>query len=228
MSWLEEHMNTIVCGDSNELIRLIPDKSIDLIITDPPYGLGMDKGCSNGFGRSAERRRKYEGDWDKDVPNKQMFDEILRVGKKVIIFGGNYFSDRLPVSKHWDVWDKKGNHPFDNPFSDCELIWTNVGGTCKKYTIVQQGFINDGDDIFHPTQKPLRLISEIIKEYAEVGDLIGDFFSGSGTTCVAAKEAGYRFIGIEKNNKFYRGSLDRLNGVTTNGQTSIFTDFGGL
>lgn len=225
--WLEENINTIVHGDSCEIIKLIPDKSIDLIITDPPYGKGADKGF-HGFGTAKNGSKKYESRWDKETPSKQMFDEILRVGKKVVIFGGNYFSDKLPISKHWDVWDKKGDYPFNNPFSDCELIWTNVCGPCKKYTVVQQGFVNDGDDIIHPTQKPLRLISEIIKKYAKAGDLIGDFYSGSGTVCVAAKEAGYRFIGVEKDEIFYKKSLDRLNGITSTGQTSIFTDFGGV
>lgn len=224
MNWLEENMNSIVNGDSYELIKKIPDNSIDLVITDPPYGIKQDKGY-NGFGSSKKGSTKYDGEWDYETPSKEFFKELFRVSKNVIIFGGNYFADNLPASKHWDVWDKKGQFAFDNDFSDCELIYTNIKGNCNKYTVIQQGFINDGDERIHPTQKPERLIRMLLKEYASDCDLIVDFFSGSGTIQIVAKQEGFNFIGIEKDEQFYCASLNRLNGITAGGQTSIFTDF---
>ena len=108
-------------------------------------------------------------------------------------------------------------------FSSCELIYTNIPkNNVKKYFIRQIGFINDGDDRFHPTQKPYRLISEIIKDYSEENDLILDAFSGSGTVCCVAKDLKRKFIGFEINEKFYKKSIDRLNGIDSNGQYTIF------
>jgi len=217
-------INKIHLGDSYELIKEIPDKSIDLVITDPPYGIKADKG-THGFGSSANR--KYVDDWDKETPSKKMFDEIIRVGKIVLIFGAQYITDILPQSNCWIVWDKIGEMNVQNPFSECELIWTNQFHkvVLKKYFIRQSGFINDGDERLHPTQKPLRLISKLIKDFSSEGDIVLDCFSGSGTTCVAAKELNRRFIGIEINPRYHKISVDRLNGITANGQTSIFTDF---
>ena len=132
----------------------------------------------------------------------------------------------MPVNGHWIVWDKVGEIQFQNPFSDCELCWTNIDKKIvKKYLVKQQGFINDGDDVFHPTQKPYRLITNIIKDYSKENDLILDAFSGSGTICISARDNNRRFIGFEINENFYKKSIDRLNGITSYGQTSIFTDF---
>lgn len=221
----EDMLNKIIHGDCMDYLKNIPDKSIDLVLTDPPYGIGADKGVG-GFGVSSSSAKKFNDDWDKTTPKKEVFDELLRIGKRVIIFGGNYFTDKLPVNGHWIVWDKVSNINFTNPFSDCELLWTNIEKkTVKKYINVQQGFLNDGDDRFHPTQKPYRLINEIIMDYTKENDLILDAFSGSGTVCCVAKDNKRRFIGFEINEEFYKKSIDRLNGISSNGQFTIFTDF---
>lgn len=208
-------VNKIYLGDAYELIKKIPDKSIDLVLTDPPYGIKADKGVG-GFGSSIESVRKYNDSWDNKTPSVEMFNEIIRVGKKVIIFGGNYFTDKLPQSNHWIVWDKQGDIKFQNPFSSCELCWTNVNkNNIKKYVYIQQGFIKDGnDERVHPTQKPLDLIKNIILDYSNEGDIILDCFFGSGTTIVACKELGRRYIGFEINEKYYNIALDRLNGIS--------------
>lgn len=221
----KDMINTIQLADCYKILKCMPDKCIDLTLTDPPYGISMDKG-SNGFGNSPKTTRKYKDDWDRQTPSKEIFDEILRVSKNVIIFGGNYFTDKLPKNKHWIVWDKVGEIAFSNPFSDCELAWTNINKKIvKKYLVKQQGFINDRDERIHPTQKPYRLMHDIILDYTLEGDLILDCFSGGGTVCVAAKELNRNFIGIEINPKYYKLSCDRLNGILANGQTTIFTDF---
>ena len=208
--------NNIYLGDSYELIKQLPDKSIDLILTDPPYGIGMANGVITRFGSSPEKTRLYKGKWDNETPSKEMFNQIIRVGKKVIIFGGNYFTEKLPQSNHWIVWDKQGDIKFNNPFSACELIWTNIKrNNIKKYTYIQQGFITEGkDERVHPTQKPLELIKNIISDYTEPNDIILDTFLGSGTTAVACKELGRQYIGFEINEEYYQIAVDRLNGVT--------------
>lgn len=191
-------MNKVIQGDCLEELKKMPDNSVDLVLVDPPYGI---KACSGvgGFGIS-KTDNHYKGGWDKSRPNKIYFDEMLRVGKQAIIFGGNYFADLLPQGKHWIVWDKKGDIKFQNPYSDCELIWTNIKrNTVKKYVFKQQGFIKDTKDIrYHPTQKPSELIEIFLKEYTNEGDTILDPFAGSGTTGVACKNLNRNYILIEK------------------------------
>lgn len=227
MNWLEENMNSIVLGDSYELIKKIPDNSIDLIITDPPYGINMDKGISEKGGIA--KRRIYDGGWDNETPPSWFFEEMDRVSKNMIIFGGNFFTDKIKQGGHWIVWDKIGNVMEHSALGDCELAYTNFKrNSIKKYVVVQQGFINDGDDRIHPTQKPERLIREILKDYGKNCSLVVDFFSGSGTIPIVAKQENFNFIGIEKNEIFYKKSLERLNGINSKGQTSIFTDFNNI
>lgn len=218
----EDMINKIILGDCMDYLKEIPDKSIDLVLTDPPYGINADKGVG-GFGASSLTAKKYDNDWDAQTPKKEVFDELLRIGKKVIIFGGNYFTDKLHVNGHWLVWDKVGETNFKNPFSDCELCWTNIDKKIvKKYINKQQGFINDGNDRFHPTQKPVALLEYLIKTYTNEGEIVLDNCMGSGSTGVACVNTNRNFIGFEINEKFYKKSIDRLNGIDSNGQYTIF------
>lgn len=202
-------INKIINADCLDILRQLPDKCIDLVLTDPPYGINADKG-TNGFGAVVNRR--YNGDWDKKTPSIDIFTEMQRVAYHLIVFGGNYFADKLPVSKCWLVWDKVGNGKFQNPFADIELAWTNFTGVCKKYTCIQQGFVSDdkGQIRIHPTQKPLPLFQWCLNNYSKEGDLILDCFSGSGTTAVACHNLKQRFICIEKDPDYYAASVIRL------------------
>ena len=206
---LEE--NKIHLGDCLDLMRLIPDKSIDLVLTDPPYGIGYDAG-SYGFGTTPKQTIKKG--WDGGIPSQEYFDEIFRISRNQIIFGGNYFTDYLKPVKSWIVWDKVGALKLSNPFSQCELIWTSLNITTKKITFLQQGFINDdkNENKFreHPTQKPLNLFQQILNDYSQPNDLILDPFSGSGTTAIAAHNLGRRFICIEKDPDYHAASVQRL------------------
>lgn len=122
-------LNQIYNMDCLEGMKKMPDKSIDLCITDPPYGKKADKG-TGGFGSAKNRR--YKDNWDSSIPQKEYFDEMLRVSKNLIIFGGNYFSQMLPPSNCWIFWDKKGDIAFKNPFADGELIYTSFKKVVKK------------------------------------------------------------------------------------------------
>ena len=212
MKYPEDFINKIICGDSLELMRDIPDKSIDLCLTDPPYGIKRDKGFGGfegfrGFGKPIARRQ-YNDCWDNKRPDKIYFDEILRISKNVLIFGGNYFADILPQGKHWIVWDKLNTMPT---FSDCELIWTNIKrNSVKKITYQYNGLLGKEKERYHPTQKPIKLIEELIKKYTKENDLILDPFLGSGTTAVAAKNLGRRLIGIEISEKYCEVARRRL------------------
>lgn len=206
---IEEIINKVHCADCLEFMKQIPDKSIDLVLTDPPYGIGADKGVG-GFG-SSKTDNHYEDNWDNQTPIKELFDEILRIGKSVVIFGGQFFTDKLPTNGHWIVWDKKGNIVFDNPFGDCELAWTNLDKkSVKKYTVIQQGFVSEERDRFHPTQKPVSLFKMIIQDYSVEGGVVLDCFLGSGTTAVACKQLKRNFIGIEISEKYCEIARGRL------------------
>ena len=196
------------CGDCFEIMRSMPNKSVDLILADPPYGKKADKG-TNGFGSAKNRR--YGGGWDSKRPSKEVFDEMLRIGKNVIIFGGNYFSDILPPSNHWIFWDKKGDIAFQNPFADGELIYTTFKNPIKRIVFKQQGFITDSKDKrYHPTQKPSELVEMLIKEYSKEGDTILDCFMGSGTTGIACIRTGRNFIGIELDDGYFQTAKERI------------------
>lgn len=205
---MELPINQIIQGDCLEVMKTLPDKCVDLVLTDPPYGIGADKG-SKGFGTT--KQKIYTDEWDNLTPSKEYFDEMIRVGRTVIIFGANFFTDKLPVMGHWIVWDKKGDIDFENPFSACELAWTNISKKpIKKYTIIQQGFIAEERTRFHPTQKPVSLFGAIIKDYCIEGGVILDCFLGSGTTAVAAKQLGRNYIGIEISEKYCEIARQRL------------------
>ncbi len=217
IEWGGYEPNHIYNVDAYQAIKCFPDKSIDLIFTDPPYGIDAAGGVG-GYGSSKDTARHYDSNtWDKQPPPKWFFEELLRVGKKIIIFGGNYFTDKLPVNGHWLVWDKISNIKFNNPFSDCELVWTNIKkNIVKKYIFIQQGFITEDktEERVHPTQKPIKLMKEIIEDYSQEGDLVVDFFAGSGSIVVAAKELKRNYIGFELDSNYYKTAKDRLEGIT--------------
>lgn len=208
--YYEGRLTTIYCGDSTEIISSLDLKNSNVfILTDPPYGVGADKGVG-GYGSSPNKAKKYTDEWDKRPP-KAAFDIMLRVARKIIIFGGNFFADYLPVGTHWIVWDKKGSIEFKNPYGDVELAWTNLPQkSSKKYTFIQQGFVAEERNPVHPTQKPVALFARIIRDYASENDLIIDPYLGSGTTCVAANSLGYQSIGIEIEEKYCEISKYRV------------------
>ena len=184
------------------------DNSVDLIITDPPYGKKADKG-TNGFGSA--KNRKYKGGWDNIRPSKEYFDEMFRISKNAIIFGANYFCDMLKPSNCWIFWDKKGDIAFQNPFADGELIYTTFSKPVKRIVFKQQGFITDSKDKrYHPTQKPTELITDIIQRFASDNCTICDPFMGSGSTGIACINTGRNFIGMELDKGYFDIAESRI------------------
>ena len=204
-------LDTIFNQDCLMGLKALPNKSIDLILTDPPYGKKADKG-TNGFG--AAKNRRYAGGWDGMIPPPELFNEMFRVAKNLIIFGGNYFGHLLPPSNCWIFWDKKGDVAFQNPFADGELIYTTFKKPVKRIVFKQQGFITDSKDKrYHPTQKPTELVQQLIEMFSEPGQLICDPFLGSGTTAVAAVNSGRHYIGYEIDPGYFKICCDRLDEV---------------
>jgi site-specific DNA-methyltransferase (adenine-specific) len=179
-------------------MKTFPDKSVDLVLTDPPYGL--DEKLFQGGSKNANwAMTQYKGEeWDK-VPEKELFDEIFRVSKNQIIFGGNYFG--LPPTRGIICWDKE---QFAPNFSQFELAWTSFDKPAK---IFRHSFMFEKH---HPTMKPVELMRWCIENYSEEGMTILDPFGGSCTTAVACKQLKRNYICIEKEAKYVAICHDRL------------------
>ena len=207
--YYETELGTLYHGDCLEVMKELEAESIDLVLTDPPYGIKRDKGFEGfgGFGKKIARRQ-FEGDWDNDRPSKEYFEAILKIGKLSMIFGGNFFADILPQSKHWLVWDKLNTMPT---FGDCELIWTNSKrNSVKKYILEWNGLLGKEETREHPTQKPIKLLYMILRDYSKDTDLILDPFLGSGTTAVACERLGRKWIGIEISKEYCDIAVKRI------------------
>lgn len=205
--------NEILLGDCLEVMRGMADKSVDLVLTDPPYGIGAGDGCiaSVGSKKWAPRRQFATKTWDAEIPPADYFLEMQRVAKHCIIFGGNYFAHLLPPSRCWLVWDKLNGA---TSFADCELAWTNLPGSVRKFEYLWNGLAtqqaSDKQDRVHPAQKPVGLFQAILERYAAPGALVLDPFSGSGTTAVACHNLGLDFLCIEKDPDYHAASVARL------------------
>jgi hypothetical protein len=181
------------------------------MLTDPPYGVQMDKGFSgaggfSGKGKAIERRH-YADAWDSHRPSKATFDHLLSLCTESIIWGGNFFADLLPMSTHWLVWDKHQTMPT---YGDCELAWTSYDRkSVKQYDVEYNGLIGKEKERFHPTQKPVKLFAPIIDDYTDVGDVIFDPYAGSGTTLIAAEQAGRIALLIERQPSYVAVALER-------------------
>jgi len=199
--------------DCIEGMSLYPDKHFDLAICDPPYGIGMSswKNESNGDGSKAKGFTKggknlhTKKDWDNGIPQKEYWEQLFRVSKNQIIWGGNYFTEFLPPKMGWIYWHKKGNDA--SKFSDGELAWTSFDRALKfvKYDWIGFGYINNAgsDKKIHPTQKPVYLYDWILKNYANEGDLILDTHLGSGSSRIAAYKGGFNFVGFEIDQEYF-------------------------
>jgi site-specific DNA-methyltransferase (adenine-specific) len=184
---------TIYHGDCRDILPTLP--KVDLVLTDPPYGIG-DR--MNGGTWGAKQKYSDFREWDK-VPDPMVFDWILNMSCRQIIWGGNYFT--LPISRGWLVWDKRNAVPT---MSDCELAWTSLDKPSKRLSL------GVGVHEFnHPTQKPIELFLWCLG-YAGSGNLVLDPFMGSGTTLVAAKQLGRQAIGIELEEKYCEIAVKRL------------------
>ena len=204
-------MNEILLGDCMDLMATLPDKSIDLAIVDPPYGININMNA--GRKKNASNKKRKNKKWDKSAPDKKYFDELFRVSVNQIIWGGNYFF--LPISGGWIFWDKCV--PPGLSFSDGELAWSSIGNTLSKVVIPWSGYVGSDGERIHPTQKPVALYRWILQNYAKPGQLILDTHSGSGSCAIACHLEKFDFIAIEKDPDYHAASVKRLGEVRSQG-----------
>ena len=209
--------NEIMLGDCMDLLKELPDKSISLAITDPPYGIKRDKGFGGfgGFGKPI-KRTEYKGYGDEKTPELKYFNELTRVSENSIIWGGNYYTDKLPVNGHWLFWDKNNTMPT---FSDGELAWTSFDRvSVKKIDIEYNGLIGkEKEKRIHANQKPVALYRWILQKYAKPGQIILDTHSGSGSLACACHIEKFDFIAIEKDPHYHALSVKRLEELRSQG-----------
>ena len=218
--------NSFINADCMDYMNEFPDNYFDLAIVDPPYGIGVmsmnytKSGAIRTHGYAAAKRRDYrkQGEWD-IKPSKEYFEELRRVSKKQIIWGGNYFSDMLPPSKGFICWDKRCNDSMTNDFADCEYAWISEGmGVARVFRYVWNGMIQgnmkDKEQRFHPTQKPIALYKWILTNYAKEGDTIIDTHCGSASSLIAYYETNHKYIGFEIDKEYYQQAKQRLDDAT--------------
>lgn len=253
-------------GDCMDYLPDMPDKSIDLAICDPPYGINVGQAAMGMGGaklhtatglRAGRRKQNLHPIWlktksemggariggakpfgqsgrgtvispkiykafdDSRTPSAEYFNQLRRVAKKVILWGGNYFLDYLGATECLIVWDKRRR---GLNFADCEIAWTNLKEPCRIYEFKWNGMLQEDmknkEYRIHPTQKPVELYKWLLSRFAKEGDLILDTHVGSASSLVACREMGFKYIGFEIDDDYYRMAKERLDAAEA--QVNIF------
>ena len=188
--------------DCMELLKQTPDNYYSLALVDPPYGIGMDGGSVGYKGFNNFEKKN----WDKEIPSKEYFEQLFRVSKNQVIFGGNYFG--LPPTRCFLVWDK-GEGFYNRTYAECELAWTSFDSNTVK---IKHDPLAKGDykGKIHPTQKPIALYYWILKNYAKQGDKILDTHFGSLSIGIACHDLGFELTACELDKDYYEAGKKRL------------------
>lgn len=197
---------------SLEAMRLMPDKAYSLAVVDVPYGIGEDGQSNHLRSCLAETTKFMPKAWDKEPPTPEYFNELFRVSKNQIVWGANHFISRLPYdSACWIVWDKM-NGATD--FADCELAYTSFKTAVRKFSFQWQGMLQgdmkNKETRLHPCQKPVRLYSWLLQNYAKAGDTILDTHGGSMSSVIAALDMGYKIDCYEIDEDYFKAAVERV------------------
>lgn len=213
------------CMDCIEAMRQMPDKCFDLAVVDPVYGDVTTGGYITGKSQGGVGKHPQHGAqlWEQPKTRQDYFDELFRISKNQIIFGGNYFIREIARdSQGWIVWDKC--HPEGIKFADAELAWTSFNRATRIFRFMwngmcqgtpgngtrMQGDKSKNEKRIHPTQKPVALYSWIFNHYAKPGDRILDTHLGSGSSRIAAYDAGLDFVGYEIDQYYFAAQEERF------------------
>ena len=204
-------MNELYNMDCMEGMKQFPDKYFELAIVDPPYGI--DVTSMNMGGRNTVKPDQTKI-WDKSIPADEYFEELLRVSKNQIIWGGNYF--HLPPTRGFIIWDK-GEMMYGRSFAECEFAWTSFDASARIYKLNPTQL-----DRIHPTQKPIKLYEWLLANYAKPGDKILDTHVGSASSLIACHNYGFEYIGFEIDPDYYKAAKERLEAAKN--QVSMFAN----
>jgi len=207
----------LLCGnstDSDAVAKLMNGQKADMVFTDPPYGIKVVKSEMVGANFGIAKKGKYSEVIADDTTEtaKQFYDTCISLGlENFIIWGGNYFTDFLPFNDGWLIWNKRAGTDIRNTFADGEMAWCSFHTPIRIYDQLWNGMIREGekDKRVHPTQKPIRMLSEIITDHIK-GDLIFDGFLGSGSIMVASHQLNRKCYGMELDSKYCQVIIDRM------------------
>jgi len=185
--------------DNMELMARYEDNHFDLAIVDPPYGINVNHNIGRRKGEKSSGNKKFT--WDNAIPEKEYFEELKRVSKNQIIWGGNYFTNFLNNSRCWVYWRKL----MGGSFSDGELAWTSFDSVVKEYT-----FCPKAGKSIHPTQKPVKLYEWLLMNYAKEGDKILDTHLGSGSIAIACHNLGFELTACELDEEYFNAACKRI------------------
>ena len=191
--------------DCMEGMRQYPDKYFDLAIVDPPYGLGKKLKPRGGMIGNSFKGMGADS-WDAEPPTKKYWEQLFRVSKNQIVWGGNYFIDYLKPTQCFLIWDKMNG---TNPMADAEFAWTSIENKVARIFRMHH-FSNGYDSKIHPTQKPIKLYEWILMNYAKEGDKILDTHLGSGSSRIAAYRNGFDFVGFEIDKDYFEAQEKRF------------------
>jgi site-specific DNA-methyltransferase (adenine-specific) len=180
--------------DNMELMARYPDNYFDLAIVDPPYGIGISY--------NPVRQQHEKKQWDNNIPSEDYFEELFRVSKNQIIWGGNYFD--LPPTQGFFIWDKKQPHDFS--LAMCEYAWSSIQKPAKMWTL---SVLKERGKI-HPTQKPVELYEWLLMNNAKEGDKILDTHLGSGSIAIACHNLGFDLTACELDKDYYNAAIKRI------------------
>lgn len=218
VDWVEIGNARLALGDCREILPILP--KVDAVITDPPYGIGRaGQPAMRGSKRGRVNTRSAHEDlgWDDERLLRAEIEMTISAGTVAVLWGGNYYADLLPAESKWLVWDK--GQSINQ--ADGELAWTNAGGALRIIRINRCEIGQDADHwrgpSFHPTQKPVRLMTWCIDQ-AGCPKTILDPFMGSGTTGVACMNLGRSFIGIEREPKYFDIACRRIEDAQRQGR----------
>jgi site-specific DNA-methyltransferase (adenine-specific) len=191
--------------DNMELMARYEDNHFDLAIVDPPYGINASE-MTMGSGKNKKYKKGKK--WDNETPSLEYFNELKRVSKNQIIWGGNYFTDKLKPTRCYVFWDKGINGDCD--FADGELAWCSFDKVLRIAPIRYKGFLGADKVRIHPTQKPVKLYEWLLMNYAKEGDKILDTHLGSGSIALACHNLKYDLTACELDKDYYEASMKRL------------------
>ena len=188
-------MESIVFNeDCIQVMKRYPDNYFDLAVVDPPYGISVEK--QSKFGNKKDNKK-----WDNETPSKEYFNELFRVSKNQIIWGGNYFLDYLSNTRCFLIWNKENG---TNDMADAEIAWTSFTTSIRMYNgHIFKGIGCTNYKSIHPTQKPTKLYDWIFHNYAKPDFKILDTHLGSGSSRIAAHKAGLDFVGCELDKEYF-------------------------
>lgn len=184
---------TLYLGDCMDILPTLP--KVDAVTTDPPYGISANKQTLGKGKKDFDRG----SDWDSRAPDLR---NIFEKGELLCFWGGNYFADQFAITNDWLIWHKLND---GRSFSECEMAWTNFGKQTRHFSHHWSG-----EEKQHPTQKPLPVMRWCIEQAGQSVKTILDPFMGSGTTGVAAIQLGRKFIGIERERKYFEIACERI------------------